>query len=297
MRKVHILNPAAGMSKAKLNLPSDVEIYETSGPHDVERIIGEICNKDTNVHFTVYGGDGTVNEAVNGIMNAGEDAAKNVVLSVVPKGTGNDFVRNFSADKPYEGKVDVIKCNDRYCINMLNIGFDCDVVVETDKVKKFFLTRGSLGYIFGVIKVFFKKFGKNFEVEMTTKNGEKISKKGEFMLTTIANGQFCGGGFRSNPAADLFDGYFDAMVVNKLNRLNFIRLIADYRKGGHIDTENVLPTKKYEKLVTYAHCTEMKVKNITRLCVDGEMYYTNEINVSIVPSAINVKMPAESFSK
>ncbi|MBR6682630.1 MAG: hypothetical protein IKL40_06570 [Clostridia bacterium] len=295
MRNIHILNPAAGMTKAKVNASEGIEIYETKGPHDVERFIQDVCKEDTNVHFTVYGGDGSLSEAVNGIMAAGEEAAKNVVLSVIPRGTGNDFVRNFSADNVYEGKVDLIKCNDRYCINMLNIGFDCDVVDETDKVKKFFLTRGSLGYIFGVIKVFFRKFGKSFEVEMTTKDGEKISKKGEFMLTTIANGQFCGGGFRSNPAADLFDGYFDAMVVNKLNRATFVRLIADYRKGGHIDTGNVLPTKKYEKLLTYAQCTEMKVKNITRLCIDGEMYYTNEINVSIVPSAINIKMPVEAL--
>ncbi len=291
MREIHILNPAAGMSKAKISVSDNAEIYETKGPHDVERYITEVCSNDTNVHFIVYGGDGTVNEAVNGIMNAGEEAAKKVVLSVVPKGTGNDFVRNFSADRSFEGRIDLIKCNDRYSANMLNIGFDCDVVAETDKVKKFFLTRGSLGYIFGVVKVLFKKMGKNFEVTMTDKNGEKTSMNGVFLLTTVANGQYCGGGFRSNPAAKLDDGYFDAMVVNNIKKTTFLKLVLDYRNGGHIDVEKLCPNKKYKKLLTYSHCTEMTEKNISRLCVDGEMYYTNEVNISIVPSAINIKMP------
>ena len=113
------------------------------------------------------------------------------------------------------------------------------------------------------------------------------------MLTTIANGKYCGGGFKSNPAADLTDGYFDAMVVEKLNRMQFVSLIVDYRKGGHIDIEKVNPTRRYEKLLTYRQCTEMTVKNINRLCIDGEMCYTNEVNISIVPLAINIKMPAD----
>ena len=99
MRNIHILNPAAGMFKKNYRIPEGVEVYETKGPLDMVDFIRETCKAEPNVHFTVYGGDGTVNEAVNGIMSAGEEAMEKTVLSVVPKGSGNDFVRNFRLTK------------------------------------------------------------------------------------------------------------------------------------------------------------------------------------------------------
>ncbi|MBR5322420.1 MAG: hypothetical protein IKU48_02600 [Clostridia bacterium] len=297
MRKIHILNPAAGMLKAHLYIPENIEVYETKGPHDMERFITETLLEDPEVHFTVYGGDGTVSEAVNGIMSAGEEAAKKCFLSVVPKGSGNDFVRNFSKNEKFMGKVDVLKINDRYGINSVNIGFDCDVVVETDKVKKNFLTSGSLGYIAGIVKVLSGKLGKNFEIEFTKRDGEKFEFNGECLMTCVGNGKYCGGGFKFAPTAVLNDGYFDAMVINNMSKPMFLRLVGDYRSGKHVNETTCEVYDKYKEKLTYFQCTRMTVKNISRYGVDGEVIYGDVADISIVPRAINVKMPALDLTK
>lgn len=297
MRKIHILNPAAGMVKAHLYIPKSIEVYETKGPRDMERFIKETCLEDPEVHFTVYGGDGTVSEAVNGIMSAGEEAMEKAVLSVVPKGSGNDFVRNFSKKEMFSGKVDVLKCNDRYGINSINIGFDCDVVVETDKVKKNFLTSGSLGYIAGVAKALKGELSKHFEITVVDKDDNVIEYNGEYMIASLGNGKYCGGGFKFAPTAVLDDGLFDAMVINKMSKVTFLKLVTDYRLGKHVDENTGEVGEKYKNLLSYHQCRKMTVKNINRLGIDGEVIYSDIAEVSIIPSAINVKMPALDLTR
>lgn len=297
MRKIHILNPAAGMVKAHLYIPQTVEVYETQGPHDMERFIKETLDTDPNVHFTVYGGDGTVSEAVNGIMSASESAREKCFLSVVAKGSGNDYVRNFSKTEKYIGKTDVLKINDRYGINSVNIGFDCDVVVETDKVKKNPLTSGSLGYIAGVIKVLSRKLGHNMEIELTDTTGETHTFNGEFLLTALGNGKFCGGGFKFAPAAALTDGCFDAMVINMMSKPTFLKLVGDYRAGKHVNAETGEVNEKYKGLLEYHQCTKMTVKNIERYGIDGEVFYGDTAEITVIPKAINIKMPALDLTK
>ena len=297
MRKIHILNPAAGMVKAHLYIPETVEVYETTGPRDLERFITETLQNDPEVHFTVYGGDGTVSEAVNGIMAAGEIAREKCFLSVVPKGSGNDFVRNFSKTEKFIGRVDVLKINDRYGINSVNIGFDCDVVVETDKVKKNFLTSGSLGYIAGVLKVLTRELGHELSVEVTDTEGKVFEFNGKYLLTAIGNGRFCGGGFKFAPAAALNDGCFDTMVVNNMSKPTFLKLVGDYRAGKHVDEKTAVVADKYKDLLKYFQCAKMTVKNISRYGIDGEVYYGECAEISIIPKAINVKMPALDLTK
>ncbi len=297
MRKIHILNPAAGVAKAHLFIPKGIEVYETKGPHDLERFIRETCISDPEVSFTVYGGDGTISEAVNGIMSAGKEAMEKTVLSVVPKGSGNDFVRNFAKGEKFSGKVDVLKCNDRYGINSINIGFDCDVIVETDKVKKNFLTSGSFGYIVGVLRVLMRELGKKLEISITDKNGQVQEFKGEYLMTALGNGKYCGGGFKFAPTAKLNDGYFDAMVINKMSKPTFLKLVGDYRSGKHVDADTCEVADKYKNLLSYYQCREMTVNNISRVGVDGEVIYTDKAEISIIPSAINIQMPALDLTK
>lgn len=297
MRKIHILNPAAGMAKAKLYIPNSIEVYETKGVRDLERFITETLKNDPNVHFTVYGGDGTVSEAVNGIMAAGEEAREKAWLSIVPKGSGNDFVRNFSKKEEFLGKVDVVKCNDRYGINSVNMGFDCDVVVETDKVKKNPITAGSMGYIVGVMKVLSRKLGIDLDLELTDKDGNEIKESGTYLLTSLGNGKYCGGGFMFAPSADLNDGLFDVLIINKVSKPTFLRLVADYRAGKHVTAETCEVSEKYKDLLKYYQCRKLTVKNLSRLGIDGEIFDAEMAEISIVPSAINIRMPALDLTR
>ena len=107
--------------------------YRSQKPGDATEKIAEVCREDPYAHITIYGGDGSVYESVNAIMSAG--AGDTAELTIVPFGTGNDFVKSLP-DGKMNKKIDLIRFNDKYSANIINIGFDCDVVSVTEKLKK-----------------------------------------------------------------------------------------------------------------------------------------------------------------
>ena len=283
MRKIMILNPAAGHGDAaKLNSPNE-EIFEytTTCVGDAERFVFEECQKDPETHFIVCGGDGTVNEVVNGIMKA--EAGNTAVFSIVPTGSGNDFVKN-DFEKKKTHKIDVIKINDRYAINMINIGFDCDVVEKTQLYKK--KHKGSTAYILGVVDVLFKPFGKNFKIKYTAPDGEVTELERECTLCAVANGAYCGGGFNFAPLSSTTDGLLDALIVKKITRAKFISIIAPFRAGKFIDADGALK-KPFRGYIDYVKCTSIEIENLSTVCIDGEVAEADKVNISILPQAIN----------
>ena len=150
MKHIFIINPEAGKGKALTetkpliertfsNLPNEeLEIYITKSIGDGEVAARRYCETESEP-FRIYacGGDGTLSEVANGIKGFSD-----VELGCVPVGTGNDFVRNYAnkeffsdITKQINGKavdIDLMKCNDRYSINMLNLGFDSNVADEAE---------------------------------------------------------------------------------------------------------------------------------------------------------------------
>ncbi len=284
MKRLHIFNPASGVKHSPELLTKgaakDDESYITTCVGDAERAIYERCLKDPETHFIVYGGDGTISEAVNGIIKSG--VGDKALLSVVPAGTGNDFVRSFpEKDRIY--KVDAIKYGDKYAANIVNFGFDSTVVVKTETYKKAF--PGSAAYIAGVVDTFFHKIGEKWSIELTDENGNVESFDEEFTLALAANCQYYGGGFRAAPLANSSDGLLDVLLIRKIPRLSFINLIGSYKKGTHLDPTTGAPYKKFEKYVVYRRCKSMKISGVSRLCADGEIEDRTEAEITAVPAA------------
>ena len=294
MREIHIINPQAGLKKKKIRAIPGVEIYETKEAGDLERYITEVCKKEPETAFTVYGGDGTVNEAVNGIMAAGREASEKAVLSVVPAGTGNDFVRNFASMNGEIRRVDLIKVNDRYCANMINIGFDCDVVAQTDKIKKFPLTSGSFGYVIGVLIMLTKKLGKRMKISFTDRDGTAVNESANYLLISVSNGGYCGGGFHSSPPALTDDGLMDIMIVDNLKKTTFLKLVGAYRKGNHVDAKTREVKGGFKKILRYYQCEKAVISGLERICNDGEIVNCEKVELSVVKDAVNLRMPANS---
>lgn len=284
MREITIYNPAAGKGKTKTFTG---EGYRTTSQGDCRRFVKEECIKDPDVHFTVYGGDGTLNEAISGIIDA--DAGDKAQITVMPYGSGNDTVKSVPEKKQDNQvvKVDLIKYNDRYGINMLNIGFDCNVVASASRFKHKWKIAGSLSYLLGVVTEFFKPFGENFNIEAVCENGEKFSFSGSCILCAICNGQWCGGSFHNSPKSDMSDGVIEMMLVKKLSRIGFINLIGKY-KSGSLAKEEML--KKYEKHVTYLRIKSMKITGCKQICSDGEIEDCTSAEISIIPGAIQYRL-------
>ncbi len=286
MTTIQIINPKAGHGYATdVSLKkSDIIKYTTQGIGDAERYVDEFCREnDGELHFIACGGDGTINEVVNGIMKAGAgDRAK---FSVAPTGSGNDFVRNFKPDnKQY--RIDLIKYNSRYSVNMINIGFDCSVVVKTQLYKNKKLISGSMAYVLGIGNVLFNKLGQNFKITIVDEydNTHEIEK--ECLLTAIANGSFCGGGFKALPLASLDDGLLDMLIVSKISRAKFVTLVGAYKKGTYIDPTTKEIDHRFKDVLDYYRCKKVTVTNISEICADGEVEETEAIEIEVIPDAI-----------
>ena len=282
MKKIHILNPVAGKGAAlkyKSNDYNDL-VHITQSIGDAEDFVYKQCLEEPETHFVVYGGDGTLNEVVNGIMKSG--ANKTARISVVPVGTGNDFVKSVQG----EVTVDVMRYNDKYAVNIINIGFDCDVVIETDKIKKKPLISGSLAYILGVVVTLCKKPTKHFEICLTDIAENEITYSDKYLCAVIANGSYYGGGFKAASLARTDDGILDFMIIKNISRFAFLKLVGDYKKGTHMDKELYRPAKKYIDVINYHRCKKVRIDKIEYGCVDGEIMGFESLEIEVIEKAI-----------
>lgn len=298
MKHHFIINPAAGKGTFVHTLSEkirtaaegreiDYEIYLTKAPGDAVDFVAATVAADGERHrFYACGGDGTLCEVVNGAPLS--DRAE---FALIPIGTGNDFCRNFDdraaffdIERQIDGTaipIDLIRYNDRYCVNMLNIGFDCNVVERTVKLKHHPLVPSSMAYSLGVVSTLMHKMTTDMHIEL--EDGEIIERP--LLLMSIANGQFYGGGFHSNPRATLNDGLFDVNIIEKVSRMTFISLIGSYKAGTHLETAAKYITYRQAKSLTMHFETE------TLMCVDGETEPVTELTVSIVPNATSFVLP------
>ncbi len=286
MKTIQIVNPKAGHGHAEdVHLSKeDIIRYTTTGVGDAENAVKGFCaENEGELHFIVCGGDGTINEVVNGIMSA--DAADRAFFSVAPTGSGNDFVKNFSNEKK-KHCIDLIKYNGRYAVNMINIGFDCNVADKTNIYKNKKLISGSAAYILGVANVFCHRMGDVLEIRLINENGKEEYYRDEYLLAPIANGSFCGGGFNALPLAELNDGLLDMLIISKMSRARILSLIGEYRAGTYIDPKTKEIKNNFKDVIKYVRCTKVSVNNTNCICADGEIVVTDHIDVEIVPGAI-----------
>lgn len=305
MKYSFIINPVAGKGKIASGLAEkitetcrarelDFDIYFTKGVGDAtDYVLRTGTERMGDVRFFACGGDGTLGETVSGLMVLPD--REGISLGLFPIGTGNDFVRNFSSGENFldveaqlDGDplaVDVIRCNDRYSMNIVNIGFDCEVVCDTNKLKKSPLIPSKLAYIAGLVKTLVRKPG----VDMTISVDGSEPQKHHFLLTTFANGSFYGGGFHSNPRAALMDGQLDCLLVKDITRRKFIALVGDYKKGTHL-------TPKFEKILKNfkGHMVDIFFDSDTNVSVDGEIIRFSELHLSIVHEALRFLVPKGS---
>ena len=307
MKHIFIINPASGKEKNKEQLvegisaacqraEADFEIYFTTKPLDAVEYIRGVCLDNVSnekICFYACGGDGTFCEVVNGVYTA--ENTENVCVGVMPIGTGNDFVKSFAPSDRFldidaqlcadETAIDVIDCNGFCAANMINIGFDSEVVVKTAQIKRSPLVPRKMAYIFGLVLTLAKK--PTVKIKSISFGGAEAKENCEYLLTTFANGRFCGGGFNSNPFASLEDGKIDAMLINNMRRTKFLSLVGSYKAGTHICPKNelLLSNAKAEKI-------DIEFHSPTNVCIDGEIKPFDKITLSVKKKAIKLRVPS-----
>jgi len=294
-----IVNPAAGAGRSarrwprvrallkSLGLRFEHRMTEAPG-HAVElahEAVGAGCE-----YVVAVGGDGTVNEVVNGLHRAA--ALPTTVLGVIGTGTGGDYLRSLDAPRlfpdacrrllePEPRRVDLGMVAyggdgdrvERCFVNFSGIGFDAEVVRAT---KHHFKRMGGLpSYLLGLLTTF--AVYRNRQVSLKL-DGEMETRK---ICTVVAGiGRYGGGGMMTTPDAALDDGLFDVLIIDDIGKLELLRALPTIYRGAHLSHPKVT--------VKRARRVEIIAETATALQADGELLGEAPATFRVLPGALRI---------
>ena len=296
MKHLFIINPVAGKGHASSYIPAihnhfrgkteEYHIEITQNPGHAKDIAAWYAEKG---NYKIYsaGGDGTLNEVLNGMAGSG------CSLGVLPAGSGNDFIKSIYKSRDYgdilektiNGDVTPIDCgiiNERYFINIMSVGLDAEVGYYSGIINKKLHLAGMLSYLLGIVVALIK--GKiKFPVKLTFDDSETI--KTRIALAACTNGKYYGGGFIPVPTTEFNDGILDVCFVEAKSLPEILYLIPKYMKGKHTKMKGV-NFRKIEKMSIESE-DELKIN------VEGELFLAKKADIQIKKGFINFIIPAE----
>jgi YegS/Rv2252/BmrU family lipid kinase len=297
-----IVNPNAGNGKGKKDwntianllrikdIAFTVKFTERKG-HAISLTQEGISEGFRNI-LTV-GGDGTLNEVVNGVFTSTVCPTVDIVLSLIPVGTGNDWGRMFGIPLDYEKAVSIISDNrqmrhdvgivsyfdgdgkkTRYFINIAGLGFE-SIVVRRTNIQKDKGHGGKLIYFYSLLMSLLSYRNTRAEIEI---DGEKT--EANVFSINIGNGRYCGGGMRQTPDALPNDGLLDVTVINGMGKFEIIRNLKILYDGSILS---------HPKINGYK-CRNVRIKSesIIYAEADGETLGHTPVEFSIIPAGINI---------
>jgi diacylglycerol kinase (ATP) len=244
-------------------------------------------------NFVSLGGDGTVNEIVNGLIVDGQPNP-DATLSIIPSGTGSDFVRILGISRdPSEAvsralgqatrRVDVgeIQCLldsrpiTRYFVNVAGLGFDSEVCARVNRSSK--SIGGTVPYLTSLVLTLFSYVNKDVNL---TFDGQSMS--GRYNSVVICNGQYFGGGMWIGPKAAADDGIFDVVILKDLNKLEFLVNVPRVYKGTHLT---------HPKIASFqAKQVHVEAKQRMFIQAEGELVGEAPATFRIIPDALSIRV-------
>jgi YegS/Rv2252/BmrU family lipid kinase len=297
-----IVNPNAGNGKGKKewhiissalkNRNIDFDFRFTSGKGDATSLASDGIKEGYSKIITV-GGDGTLNEVLNGVFQSGIDDPTGITLATIPVGTGNDWGRLFGIPLDHEKAAEIIKerktlSHDvgiidyyqgaekkrRYFINIAGIGFESDVV----KLTNYHKDRGRGGkliYLYCLLLSLIKYKNTIADLEI-----DGVKQTTRIFSVNVGNGKFCGGGMRQTPDANPTDGLLDVTVIKDISKFEIIRKLKILYDGTILS----------HPMIDGYRCRSFKaVSDSVIFCeADGETLGKTPAEFGILPSAIKI---------
>jgi len=273
-----------------LGLTGETLLTERPG-HAIE--LAEHAVRDGVELVVSVGGDGTLNETVNGIVRAGGRTE----LAVVAIGTGMDFVRTHGIPTRFDDAVHVALTGrartvdvgrvryrtwageeaERYVCNVGSVGMSAAVAQRANGMSK--LLGGRTTFFYALVRVFFEWQNTVIDVEI---DGERRSARMHDVI--VANGRYHGGAMWLAPEAEPDDGLFDVLTIGDVTKLDFVTTAPKLYRGTHLSHPKV-------DLVR-ARTVSVDAREPLPIELDGEQVGTTPARFEVVPGAIRVRVPA-----
>ena len=303
-----IVNPAAGQGNGLKSLPAiernltrhglDFTLLQSERPGQVLELARQGASQGYDV-IVAAGGDGTVNEVLNGLMQARQEGAGSPVLGVLCVGRGNDFGGSVGIPADLERacqalaegrtrRIDIgrvaggIFPNGRYFANCVGVGFDAIATIEVGKLPRW---GGFLSFLTAVLKtVFLYNRAPLAKIEF----GDRTLTQRSLMIS-IMNGRRLGGGFIMAPDSQPDDGFFDLCIAEQMSSFQVLRLIPYFFKGTQA-TQPAIKTGRAARISITAQDGPLPAQT------DGEIICTDgsHLEVELLPRQVDViYAPAE----
>ena len=302
MKYLVIVNPTSGRGYAEKAIPSiedalkannlNYDLVRTERPWHAAKIAEQAAQEGYDVVVTASG-DGTANEALNGLMRAKSGGFDRTALGIIPVGTGNDLAYGMgipddlneaclalAKNKRLAADIGLVKGGDypegRYFGNGVGIGFDAAVGFQAEKIT---WARGLLAYLIAAMQTVFLYY--SAPIVDITYSGETLTKPS--LMISIMNGQRMGGGFYMAPESSPSDGELDLCIVNEAPKLRIFQLIGLFLKGTQASEPEVttgrtkIISAKATKGTLPAHCDG------ETLCYEG-----HQLDIETIPKALEI---------
>jgi len=303
MSTVAIVNPKSANGKAaevwnkvRAHLPGPVKTLETKAPGHGIQLTAEAIKSGAQIVIAV-GGDGTINEVVNGFFEAEHLISRDASLAIIPHGTGSDFRRVLNL--PFDDKkaaaviysgtprmLDLMKVQYtaqdgmralRYSINITSFGMGGAVAARANRSSKAF--GGRISFLVATLQTALAFAGNS--ITLTLDGSKTIDAK--VTNVVVGNGQYHGGGMWVCPGASIDDGVMEVTLIRNLTLFELIKsLPALY--NGHI--------YGHPKVESYrAKQVQADSEDLALIEIDGEPLGRLPIEISVLPGAIRVLLP------
>jgi len=297
-----ILNPHAGSGKGLKDREKILKTISNTGVqftfhlseypgHAV--VLAQKLVRDGATHFIIAGGDGTLNEVVNGLFNSKGKLPQGIIVGMIPVGTGNDWSRTFGIARDYEEAMEIIlhgktitqdvgeivyqKNNEeirRYFINIAGFGFDAMVATKANQLKEKGLNSFRV-YIESLLTSFLR-----FKSEITLIDIDKQEISKNLFSASIGIGKYNGGGMMQVPDANPVQGVFHITLISRIGILGILKNLRGLYNGKFVKDPHVS---------TYTG-TSIRIKPISPMQAeaDGESLGSGHFKINILPHQLTV---------
>jgi diacylglycerol kinase (ATP) len=283
--------PELAHRAAQLGLRGETLFSERPG-HVIE--LAERAARDGATLVVSVGGDGTLNETVNGVVHAGTETD----VATIPLGTGMDFVRTHGIPNRFDDAVRIASsgtvrtidigrvayrewsgaAGERYFANVGSVGMSAAVAQRANGMSKVFGGRAT--FFYALTRVFFE--WENTDVSVQLEDG--THREGRMHDVIVANGQWHGGAMWLAPDAQPDDGLFDVVLIGDITKRDFVTTAPKIYKGTY------LAHPKVDLLRSSAVSVDAPERLPIEL--DGEQVGTTPVRFDVVPGALRIRVPA-----